>query len=117
VQARCRGAAIAPPPPVSADTAHGAPAHPAAPAAPPSRAKPPAEHGGYAVQVGAFSTRAEGDAAVRKFAAKGVTARVVGTKAPYRVWIGRYRTRALAESERKTLAAQGTTGFVTEAEP
>lgn len=75
------------------------------------------EHGGFTVQVAAFTTRAEADALVRKLTARGLPARVVASKTLFRVRVGRYHTEAQAGAERVTLTAQGLTGFVTAAEP
>lgn len=73
-----------------------------------------AARGRFAVQLGAFPTRADADRAVRRLRARGIEARVSGTRKPYRVHTGRYTTRADATAALARLKKQGHAGFVTE---
>lgn len=73
-----------------------------------------AARGRFAVQLGAFPTRADADRAVRRLRTRGIEARVTGTRKPYRVHTGRYTTRADATAALARLKKQGHAGFVTE---
>lgn len=91
----------------SFDTAPAKPAVPAKPAAPRAKAPaPPAEpamtKGGYVVQVGAFSSRANAEAL-----AKRIGAQVHGGEGLWRVRFGPYATRQAAQAGVRAAAAQG----------
>jgi hypothetical protein len=73
-----------------------------------------AERGGYAIQVAAYNTRSQAAALVRQLQRRGVTARVVGTRAPFRVRVGRYETR---EEARRAMTRAGLRGIIVDAEP
>jgi cell division septation protein DedD len=70
----------------------------------------------FAVQVAAYSERADADKLVERLAARGHEARVVGTAKPFRVWVGRYATRAEADAAQVRMRSANIIGFVTEAE-
>lgn len=66
----------------------------------------------YAIQVAAYGTRPEADALVRRLRARNVTARVVGTAAPFRVRTGSHATPQQADAALRDLRAQGIHGFI-----
>ena len=91
----------------SFDTAPAPPAALATPAAPRTKApappaKPAMTKGGYVVQVGAFSSRANADAL-----AKRIGAQVHGGEGLWRVRFGPYPTRQAAQAGVRAAAAQG----------
>ena len=117
-------AAAAPPP------RETAPAPPPPPAPPPTSTRAPttstqtsatsrAPSGvvKYTVQVGAYPTRGAADAMRKSLAARGYTARVVGTTKLFRVRVGFYDTRAKADATAQQMKAKQITVYVTEAEP
>lgn len=71
----------------------------------------------YSVQLAAYNTRAEADAAVARFKKAGITARVDGKVKPFRVRTGNYQTRAEAASALASLKKKGHNGFVAEIDP
>lgn len=71
----------------------------------------------YSVQLAAYNTRAEADAAVARFKKAGITARVDGKVKPFRVRTGNYQTRAEAASALAGLKKKGHNGFVAEMDP
>ncbi len=73
--------------------------------------------GRFSVQLAAFNTRREADAAVARFKRVGVDTRVDGTSRPFRIRTGRYGTRAEAAEVLATLRKQGHRGFVVEITP
>jgi len=70
--------------------------------------------GRFTLQFAAYQTRPEAMRLVSRLAARGVTARVVGTTKPYRVRVGRYETRAAAIAAQAQLKAKKLTALVTE---
>lgn len=93
----------------------------ARPAAPRSGAatRPPAAapQAAFAVQIAAYSSRADADALVTRLARRNITARVMGTAAPFRVWTGNYATRAEANAALRALREQRIEGFVVPQQP
>jgi cell division septation protein DedD/TolA-binding protein len=71
------------------------------------------ESGRYTVQVAAYDTKAAAERLVTRLAERGITARVVGTSAPFRVRTGHYPTDAAATEAARQLKAKGIEGFVT----
>lgn len=106
--------ASAPPAPAPAPPPAAAPV-----SSPRSKAPAPAPAGRaqYTVQVAAYQRRDQAEALQKSLAAKGVTARIVGTSKPYRVRVGRFGSRSEAEAVAKSLKAKQITVYVTEAEP
>ncbi len=101
-----------------------APAAPAASATPVTSVAPPAEAkrapsptGRFSVQLAAYDTRAEADAAVQRFAKRAIDARVDGEQKPFRVRVGYHTTRAAAAAALAALKKQGFDGFVAERTP
>jgi len=70
---------------------------------------------GFSVQVAAYNKKAEADKLVSTLKARGYTARVDGTVAPFRVRIGRYATERDAEGALKRIRAKHMDGFVVRA--
>lgn len=70
--------------------------------------------GMFSVQLAAYDTKAQATAAVKRFVARGVNARVDGTRKPFRVRVGRYETRETATSVLERLKKLGHKGFVVE---
>jgi cell division septation protein DedD len=102
-------AAAAPPP---RETVSAAPPPPA-----PATPRAPSGAGKYTVQVGAYPTRDAAEALRRSLAARGYTARVVGSTKLFRVRVGFYDTRAKADAAAQQMKAKQITVYVTEAEP
>lgn len=72
----------------------------------------------YTLQLaGSFTTKTEVDREVSRLQARGIDARVFGSKKPYRVRIGRYVTRGNAVAAQRELKAKKVTTTVTEIEP
>lgn len=72
----------------------------------------------YTLQLAAsYTTKAEADRAATRLQARGVDARVVGSRKPYRVRIGRYVTRGNAVAAQRELKAKKLTTTVTDIEP
>jgi cell division protein FtsN len=67
----------------------------------------------YAVQVGAYTTRAEADRAVVRLRSRGLEARVDGDRKPFRVRLGHYKTRVEADRAAAQFKKLGLGGFVT----
>ena len=67
----------------------------------------------FTVQVAAYQTRESADQLVSRLSARGITARVVGTSAPYRVRIGHYASDTEATVAARELKGKGIEGFVT----
>lgn len=70
--------------------------------------------GRYSVQLAAYDTKAQANAALRRFAAAGVKGRVDGTRKPYRIRTGSFATHADAMTEMSRLKKKGHKGFVVE---
>ncbi len=68
----------------------------------------------FSVQLAAYDTREEADAAVARFTARGIVTRVDGEARPYRVRSGYYSTRADANAALAKLKRGGETGFIAE---
>ncbi|MBL0938834.1 MAG: SPOR domain-containing protein [Gemmatimonadaceae bacterium] len=68
----------------------------------------------FSVQLAAFDTQREADAAVTRLAKAGVKARVDGSEKPFRVRTGYFATRALANAELARLKKSGQNGFIAE---
>jgi cell division septation protein DedD len=66
----------------------------------------------FAVQIAAYTARADADALVSRLARRDIAARVVGATSPYRVWTGSYPTRAEANAALRALREQRIEGFV-----
>ena len=78
----------------------------------------PPSSGGFSVQVGAFSSRAQADKVQQDLSGKGYEARVVpGPRNLYRVRVGVYADRDGAGSALAALKQSGMDGMVVEAEP
>ena len=91
----------------------------APPAAPRTRAAPPATPAPraktyWSVQVAAYDSPEAAGRMAQGLVARGLAARVDGTKRPFRVRIGKYPTRADAVKMAQALKAQGQNGFVTQ---
>lgn len=86
---------------------------PASKSAPTSTRSSASSTGAYSVQVGAFATAAEAEKVVARLHARGLEARVDGTRKPFRVRIGRYKTRGEATAALTRLKKAGINGFVT----
>jgi len=71
----------------------------------------------YSVQLAAFDTRREAEAAVARLAKAGVEARVDGSDKPFRVRHGYFATRAAASAQLAALKKRGHPGFVAELTP
>ena len=71
----------------------------------------------FTVQVAAYNSRTQADAAASRLAARGFSVRVTGTRAPYRVRVGRYATRAEATAAAARMKRAGVNGMVVTAEP
>jgi TolA-binding protein len=67
----------------------------------------------FTVQVAAYQTRESADQLVNRLSARGITARIVGSSAPFRVRIGHYATDAEATAAARDLKGKGIEGFVT----
>lgn len=78
-----------------------------------SAAKVPA-NARFSVQLAAYDTREEADAAVARFTKRGIDTRVDGEAKPYRVRSGYYTTRADANAALAKLKRGGDTGFIAE---
>ena len=76
-----------------------------------------ANSGRFSVQLAAYATRADATRMVKRLAARGVTARIDGTRKPFRVRSGRYPTRAAAGKALSALTKRGIKGFVAEITP
>ncbi len=73
--------------------------------------------GKFTIQVAAYSSRELADGLVKRLEAKGLDARIVGTKSPFRVRVGHYKTRAAATTAANKLKAQKIEARVTEIGP
>lgn len=72
----------------------------------------------YTLQLAAsYTTRAEADREAARLQARGLDARVVGSRKSYRVRIGRYVTRGNAVAAQRELKAKKVTTTVTDIEP
>ena len=71
----------------------------------------------YGVQIAAYETREQANAAVKRMNKRGLAAHVDGDSKPYRVRVGRYGTRKEAEAAMARLKSQGQRGFVTVLSP
>jgi cell division protein FtsN len=102
---------------LAAPAAKSTPPPAAPPAAPP--AVPSAKPSGtqYSVQLAAYNTQREADAAVKRFATRGVEARVDGSEKPFRIRTGRFAAQADAVALLAKLKRQGFAGFVAEITP
>jgi len=67
----------------------------------------------YTVQVAAYQTRDSAEQLVTKLGARGIIARIAGTKPPFRVRIGHYATDADARAAARELKDKGIDGFIT----
>jgi hypothetical protein len=101
LQRRCTSAMLVPPSPAPAPAAG-------------DRATADRTTGRYSVQLAAYDTRAEAEAAVRRFATQSIDARIDGTEKPFRVRTGYYATRSAANAALATLKKRGHDGFVAE---
>ena len=68
----------------------------------------------FSVQLAAYDTRAEADAAVARFTKRGIDTRVDGEAKPYRVRTGYYPTRDDATAALAKFKRAGQTGFLVE---
>jgi cell division septation protein DedD len=75
------------------------------------------ETGRYSVQLAAYDTRAEAEAAAKRLSTRGISARVDGEVKPFRVRTGRFATRAEANALLVKLKRQGMAGFIAELRP
>jgi cell division protein FtsN len=110
------------PPSAAAGEAAATPATPpsgAPPATSATTAKPvTAASGGFSVQVGAFSSRAQADKVRQGLMGRGYEARVVpGPRDLFRVRVGHYPDRARAGTALAAMKQSGVSGIVVEAEP
>lgn len=78
---------------------------------PPNANASPAKR--FTVQVAAYQTRESAAQLIDKLKARGITARVIGSSAPYRVRVGHFATDAEATVEARELKGKGIEGFVT----
>ncbi len=85
----------------------------AAPSKMQKKSEAKAEGARYGVQIAAYETRDQADAAMQRMNKRGLLAHVDGDAKPYRVRIGRYVTRREAEAALARLKSQGQKGFVT----
>jgi cell division septation protein DedD len=102
----------APPPPAAAPKTE--PPVVRGPAPNESRAKEPAPHGIWTIQLAAYNTRPDAEALVRKLAARGVKARISGETKPFRVRLDYFQTRQEAAARVAELKQRGIIGFVTD---
>lgn len=72
------------------------------------------ERGRYTIQIAAYNTEREAAALSAQLKRRGLSARVVGTRAPFRVRVGRYASR---EAARQAMAQARLRGIIVEAEP
>ena len=91
---------------------------PASAGTPPPSAASPAPAGGWAVQVGSFSSRANADKLAEWCREQGYGARILpgnnGARALYRVRVGPYASRDEARAAVAELALLGRSGFVSD---
>lgn len=78
-----------------------------------TRSTVPTSDGSFAVQVAAFSARAQAELLAVRLRGRGFAAHVDGVSAPFRVRIGHYSSRAAAVAELHFLKAKQIDGFVT----
>jgi cell division septation protein DedD len=71
----------------------------------------------YSVQLAAFDTRREAEAAVARLAKAGVESRVDGNDKPFRVRHGYFATRTAANAQLAALKKRGHAGFIAELTP
>lgn len=71
----------------------------------------------FSVQLAAFDTRREAEAAVARLSKAGVDARVDGSDKPFRVRHGYFTTRAAANAQLAALKKRGHNGFIAELTP
>lgn len=71
----------------------------------------------YTLQVAAYQTKAEADRAAERLKARGIDARVAGSKKPFRVRVGRFTTRGNAAAAQRELKAKKITTTITDIEP
>ena len=72
----------------------------------------------YTLQAASsYQTKSEADRVAERLKARGIDARVVGSKKPFRVRIGRYVTRGNAVAAQRELKAKKVTTTVTDIEP
>lgn len=85
------------------------------PAETPGAARP--ANARFSVQLAAFDTRREAEAAVARLTKAGVEARVDGSEKPFRVRHGYFTTRAAANAQLAALKKRGHAGFIAELTP
>ncbi len=73
----------------------------------------PTSDGWYAVQLGAYRTRAQAERLAQTLHGHGIEARVEGDREPFRVRVGQYRTRAEATKAATGFKKLGYSAFVT----
>lgn len=93
------------------------PASPAAGRAAAAAESAAAPSAAFAVQIAAYSSRADADALVNRLARRDVRARVVSAEPLFRVWTGNYATRAEANAALRKLREQRIEGFVVQQRP
>lgn len=71
----------------------------------------------FTLQAAAYATKSDADRLATRLRARGIDARVVGSKKPFRVRIGRYVTRGNAVAAQRTLKAKKIATTVTGIEP
>lgn len=76
---------------------------------PPTRSAPAKP---FAIQLAAYTAKADADALVKRLEGRDISARVVGSAKPYRVWTGSYATRAEANEALRALKARSIDGFI-----
>jgi cell division septation protein DedD len=77
-------------------------------------AAPSASTARFTLQIAAYQTKTEATRLVTRLAARGVTARIVGTSKPFRVRVGRYETRGAAVAAQTQLKSKKLSAIVTE---
>ena len=73
--------------------------------------------GRFSVQLGAYGTREEAQAALLRLQGLRISLRIDGNRKPFRVRSGRYPTRAAASTALAALKKRGVRGFVAETTP
>lgn len=124
---RCTGANAVNAPPANTRVSNTASTPPAA--APPAATAPKSDgereampssrpaDARFSVQLAAFDTRREAEAAVARLSKAGVEARVDGSAKPFRVRHGYFATRAAANAQLAALKKRGHAGFIAELTP
>ena len=100
-------------PPTPDGARSGTPSSRPSAAAPTTRSAPDTRRTApFAIQLAAYTSKADAEALVKRLKGRDISARVVGSTKPYRVWTGSYATRAEANEALKALKARSIDGFI-----